>query len=296
MSDLDTGLIHRLDASGCGDRQFRPRHGRACAARGSTRLPTTGRQIDIKDAAFDVEDPNTWGFTPAERRVSGHGHPAGPPLLRALQTRSGRSASVPMADFAGDARSSLQVANAPIDSAITKIAFDGEGRMYLAQRGATRGSYDYSVFAEPLRSSVLRYKREAPADPTLPYADWVPVAEQYAIGLPPDFRNASGGVALGYGTTRAAASVAARATARCGRPATTCATARPTRPSSSTRARSTCMACRATTCPWCDRRTSRPSAAISSTTTASSATARRPATSATSKSGSLATARTASVS
>ena len=54
------------------------------------------------------------------------------------------------------------------------------------------------MFAEPLRSSVLRYQRAEPADATSP-ADWVPIAEQYAIGLPPDFRNGSGGIALGYG-------------------------------------------------------------------------------------------------
>ena len=197
VSDLDSGLIHRLDANGTAIDNFdHGTLGRANA--GLDALADDGRRIDIKNPVFDVEDPSTWGFTQPERRVSGMAILLGR-LYYAVADEIWSIGIGADGRLAGDARVELQIANVPIDSAITKIAFDGEGRMYLAQRGATRGSYDYSVFAEPLRSSVLRYKREAPADPTLPYADWVPVAEQYAIGLPPDFRNASGGVALGYG-------------------------------------------------------------------------------------------------
>ena len=73
-----------------------------------------------------------------------------------------------------------------------------QGRMILAQRGLQHGSYDYSVFAEPKQSSVVRYRREIPDDPATP-GTWVPVPEEYAIGFRPDGRNTTGGIALGYG-------------------------------------------------------------------------------------------------
>ena len=192
VSDLDSGLIHRLNAGGTAIDSFD--HGAAGrSSAGLDAVADDGRQISIKDPAFDTEDPSTWSFTQPERRVLGMAILLGR-LHYAVADEIWSVGIGADGRFAGDARLEVQVANAPIDSAITKIAFDGEGRMYLAQRGAQRGSYDYSVFAEPLRSSVLRYQRD-PASPS----GWAPIAEQYAIGLPPDFRNGSGGVALGYG-------------------------------------------------------------------------------------------------
>ena len=196
VSDLDTGLIHRLDASGAAIDSFD--HGTAGrVGAGLDPIADDGSRMDIKDPGFDVEDPKTWGFTQTERRVRGMAV-----LLSRLYYAVGDEVwSIGIATdgrFAGDARLELQVADAQPGNAIAKIAFDGEGRMYLAQRGEARGSYDYSVFAEPLQSSVLRYQHAEPADATSP-ANWAPIAEQYAIGFPSDYRNASGGIALGYG-------------------------------------------------------------------------------------------------
>jgi hypothetical protein len=95
----------------------------------------------------------------------------------------------PDGSFAGDPRMELAVAGAREGQVIADIAFDAEGRIYLAQRGAIRGSYDYSVFAEPAQSAVLRYQRDASGA-------WQPA--EYAIGFPNDHRNANGGIALGY--------------------------------------------------------------------------------------------------
>src|SRR4029077_37180 len=47
-------------------------------------------------------------------------------------------------------------------------------------------------------SSVVRYKREFPDDPTTD-STWVATPDSYAIGLASDGAAASGGVALGYG-------------------------------------------------------------------------------------------------
>src|SRR5262249_21715980 len=42
------------------------------------------------------------------------------------------------------------------------------------------------------------FTREIPDDPISP-GIWAPIQDEYAVGLPPDPRNGSGGVALGYG-------------------------------------------------------------------------------------------------
>ena len=99
--------------------------------------------------------------------------------------------------FANDARWELDVTGLASDNPITDMIFDRQGRMILAQRGEQRGSYDYSVFADPLKSSVVRYTREVPDDPSTP-STWVEVPDEYAIGFRPDGCNTDGGVALGY--------------------------------------------------------------------------------------------------
>ncbi|MDQ2634458.1 MAG: hypothetical protein M3Y78_12055, partial [Pseudomonadota bacterium] len=69
-SDLDSGLIHRIDASGAVIDAFD--HG--VDGRPVRSLPPVaddGAVMDIQGAAFDSEDPGTWGFTQDERRVWG---------------------------------------------------------------------------------------------------------------------------------------------------------------------------------------------------------------------------------
>src|SRR5262249_10248232 len=67
-SDLDSGLIYRIGANGALIDTFdhglagRPAHGLAP-------LAADGKTMDIEDAAFDTENPGTWGFTQDERRI-----------------------------------------------------------------------------------------------------------------------------------------------------------------------------------------------------------------------------------
>jgi hypothetical protein len=69
--------------------------------------------------------------------------------------------------------------------------------MLLAERGAPTGAYDYKALAQPAGNRVLRFRPKAPDDP--PSRDlWYPVPREYAIGLPPNFRNGNGGIAIGY--------------------------------------------------------------------------------------------------
>lgn len=197
VSDLDTGLIHRLDAGGRIVESFD--HGTAGRkAAGLAPVVDDGAQADIKDARFSVENPESWGLTPGPRRVWGMAVHEGRLYYAVADGPTIWSVGIG-ADgaFGGDARMELEVENTPAGHEVSDIAFDGRGRMYLAQRGAIRGSYDYSVFAEPGKSVVRRYRRKATEDAAAP-PTWEPVPEEYAIGFAADHRSTAGGIALGY--------------------------------------------------------------------------------------------------
>ncbi|HEX4392106.1 MAG TPA: hypothetical protein VH084_11285 [Mycobacterium sp.] len=100
--------------------------------------------------------------------------------------------------FGSDPRWEFDVTGLPSGNEVANIVFDSAGRMILAQRGPQVGSYDYSVFADPASSSVVRYRHEFPDDPTTP-STWVETPDSYAVGFAPDGQNADGGIALGYG-------------------------------------------------------------------------------------------------
>jgi hypothetical protein len=198
VSDLDTGLIYRLDAGGNVLDAFD--HGTAARPlRGLPAVADDGQAMDITNPAFNPEDPATWGYTQKERMVYGMAVYGGRLYYAVADGPQVWSVGIRLdGSFAGDARWELDVTGLASADPVTDIAFDGQGRMILAQRGAQHGSYDYSVFAEPKTSSVVRYRREVPDDPATP-GTWVPVPEQYAVGFRPDGHNANGGVALGYG-------------------------------------------------------------------------------------------------
>ena len=197
-SDLDTGLIYRLESTGIIADTFD--HGSAARpAKGLPPVADDGSRMDISSPAFSSEDPATWGITPEGRRVGGMAVHGGRLYYAVAEGPQVWSVGIALdGSFRGDARWELDVAGLASSNPVTDIVFDPSGRMILAQRGTQRGSFDYSVFAEPKTSSVVRYTREIPDDPTTP-GTWVPVPEEYAVGFRPDQRNTDGGVALGYG-------------------------------------------------------------------------------------------------
>lgn len=197
-SDLDTGLIYRLESTGIIADTFD--HGSAARpAKGLPPVADDGSRMDISSPAFSSEDPATWGITPEGRRVGGMAVHGGRLYYAVAEGPQVWSVGIALdGSFRGDARWELDVAGLASSNPVTDIVFDPSGRMILAQRGTQRGSFDYSVFAEPKTSSVVRYTREIPDDPTTP-GTWVLVPEEYAVGFRPDQRNTDGGVALGYG-------------------------------------------------------------------------------------------------
>lgn len=194
VSDLDTGLIYRLDADGMIVDTFD--HG--VAGRPEHELEPVeddGIEADITDPAFSTEDPATWGFTQPERKVIGLAM-RGSRLYYTVSGLEVWSVKIEADGSFGTARWEFDVVDLPSANDLTGIAFDPQGRMILAQRGPQAGSYDYTVFAEAGTSSVVRYKREFPDDPATP-STWVGEPDSYTIGFATDGTAASGGIALG---------------------------------------------------------------------------------------------------
>ena len=204
VSDLDTGLIHRIDLAGNLIDAFD--HGKTGrAASGLPAVADDGTTADIKSPAFDALDPATWGFTQSERRVWGLGLHAGRLYYAIAAGPTIWSVSINLdGTFGADPRREIEVSGTPNNHPISDIAFDNADYMYIAQRGGIKGSYDYSVFADAKQSVVFRFKREIPDDSATP-GIWIPIPDEYAIGFPPDYRNTSGGLALGYGYDQAGA-------------------------------------------------------------------------------------------
>jgi len=197
-SDLDTGLIYRLDSTGLISDTFD--HGVAARpANGQAPLADDGSRMDISSPAFSSEDPASWGLTPAGRRIGGMAVHGGRLYYAVAEGPEVWSVGIDLdGSFLADPRWELDVGAPAADNPVTDIVFDSAGRMILAQRGAQRGSFDDSVFAEPKTAAVLRYAREIPDDPATP-GSWKPVPDEYAVGFRPALRNTNGGVALGYG-------------------------------------------------------------------------------------------------
>lgn len=194
-SDLDTGLIYRLAADGVILDTFdhgvtgRPAHGLDPVA-------DDGSVMAVTDPAFNSEDPASWGFAGPERKVNGLAVNGGRLFYAVAEGPQIWSVRIQADGSFGAARWELDVAGLPSGNEVADIAFDPQGRMILAQRGAQVGSYDYSVFAETGTSSAVRFEREFPDDPATP-GTWVPEPESYAIGMAADGAHAAGGVALG---------------------------------------------------------------------------------------------------
>ena len=109
---------------------------------------------------------------------------------------SGRSGLNADGSFGNDPALEVEVPPGKTPSEISKIIFDEQGRMFLAERGAPSGAFDFQTLTKSLATRVLRYSIENsyPGAPRI----WSAVPNEYAIGFPPDHRHSNGGVALGY--------------------------------------------------------------------------------------------------
>ena len=192
VSDLEAGMIHSLTLDGKEHDVFD--HG--VSGRKAQGLDPVAfdeaRRMDIKSAAFDTENPATWGYADVRRRVFGLAVNNGRLYYSVAEGPTVWSVSIDdEGDFGNDARIEVEVKDQV--SAITDILFDGSGMMFLSQRGDGIGSYDYTKFATAQKSAVLRYKWDDKN------GRWASVPDEYAIGLPQNYRGTEGGIASNYG-------------------------------------------------------------------------------------------------
>jgi hypothetical protein len=217
VADRGTGMIHAFDQSGTERARFdHGVDGRSAAGLQPVSFDPAGR-LDISKPAFKTDDPATWGYAPAERRIFGLAVHGGR-LYYATADEQVWSVSVaPSGSFGTDARIELQVQPWDGQSEISKIAFDDQGGMLLAERPGPTGAYDFAALSREGVGRVLHYQQvppvqseqAAPGDQPQPAnavapapgPSWQPVPDEYAIGFPGEMRNDNGGVAIGYSYT-----------------------------------------------------------------------------------------------
>ena len=103
--------------------------------------------------------------------------------------------------FGDDAEIELTVPRRSGPTEISKIAFDDQGRMFLAERPAPTGAFDLEVLAVPAIGRVLRYRRSS-ARRRAAGASGRSSRTSMRSALPAQFRNGNGGVDFGYNYDR----------------------------------------------------------------------------------------------
>ncbi len=188
VSDLESGLVHRLNMNGDVLDTF---------DHGATGRPAGGLdavendptlKADITAPEFDTENADTWGLADVRRRVWGLTFYNGRLYYSPTEGPQVWSVGIkPDGSFADDA--TLEIQTVPGGFPVSDMLFTSDGKMILSQRGGQLGSADYSQFQTPGNNAVLRYRRDETGR-------WVQEPQQFAIGFPPDFKNASGGIGL----------------------------------------------------------------------------------------------------
>ncbi|MFZ0425846.1 MAG: hypothetical protein WAL80_23455 [Xanthobacteraceae bacterium] len=195
VSDRETGFIHRFAMNG---REL-GRYGHGVTGRQALGMPPAHwdvpQRIDITSPQFDSEQPATWNYAVPERRVYGlavYQHRLYYAIADGLQIWSvGLQAD---GSFDTDAVIEFVVPPAAGPTEISKITFDEQGRMYLAERPAPTGAYDFEALTQPGVGRVLRYALVSPVGPRV----WQGLPDSYAIGFPLALHNGNGGAAIGY--------------------------------------------------------------------------------------------------
>ncbi|MFO1115900.1 MAG: hypothetical protein U1E28_09470 [Beijerinckiaceae bacterium] len=149
-------------------------------------------KLDITKPAFDTQNAATWGYAARERLVFGLGVDAGRLYYGVADQLQVWSVSIASSGaFGADPRLEVAVPPGDAPTEISKIVFDGRGRMILGERASPTGAYDFTALAQEGVGRVLRFSRT-------PEGAWAPAPDEYAIGFPLNLHNGNGGVAIGY--------------------------------------------------------------------------------------------------
>tara|TARA_R110000868_G_scaffold29049_3_gene108045 strand:- start:10919 stop:13153 length:2235 start_codon:yes stop_codon:yes gene_type:complete len=214
VSDLSTGMIHRLSLGGKDLGTFD--HGvTARPVQGLSRVAYDHRaRADITDSDFDSEAPDSWGFAVPERRVWGLavrdgrlyysvalGQVSAKDEHGKVATDTGQIWSVGLnkrGDFTRDVRLEITLPEGSADAPVSDIEFTKDGQMIVAQRGIIGMDYAYKPLTSAGVARVYRYWPETPNDPATTSA-WYQAPERLSVGFQSGNQTSAGGVALGYG-------------------------------------------------------------------------------------------------
>jgi hypothetical protein len=195
-ADRETGLIHRFGPDGA----ERGRYDHGVTGREAMAMKPVpfdpSRALDVAKPPFDSADSATWNYAPPERLVFGLAVAARRLYYSVAADQQIWSVGLaPDGAFMADPRPEIVVPPAAGPTEISKIAFDEQGRMFLAERPSPTGAFDFAQLSLEGIGRVLRYERFLP--PGGP-PQWRPLPEEYSIGFPRQLRNANGGVAISY--------------------------------------------------------------------------------------------------
>jgi hypothetical protein len=200
VADRETGLVHRVGLNGADLGSYD--HGVAGrAAQELAAVPWAAQQpIDVTSPRFDSGDPATWNLASPERRVFGLSVHDGRLFYAVADSLQVWSVGLtPDGAFGEDAVIELAVPPAAGPTEISKIAFDAQGRMLLAERPAPTGAFDLEALSQSAIGRVLRY---AIVGKAAGRRVWQEQPDEYALGFPHDYRNGNGGVEVGYNYDR----------------------------------------------------------------------------------------------
>ncbi|MGA3303981.1 MAG: hypothetical protein ABSC72_11930, partial [Methylovirgula sp.] len=197
VADRESGLIHRFGMNGQELDLFD--HGvDGRKALGLTPIPfNPDKHLDITNPHFDSRLPATWNYAAPERRIFGLAVFDGRlyyAVAAGLQIWS--IALAPNGSFGDDPRIELVVPAGSGPSEISKITFDEQGRIFLAERPDPTGAFDFEALTQEGVGRVLRYT-SLRVDPDGRHI-WQEVPDSYAIGFPLALTNGNGGAAIGY--------------------------------------------------------------------------------------------------
>jgi hypothetical protein len=197
VADRESGLIHRLGIDGRDLGNYD--HGvSGRAGQGLPPAPWTSQQpINVAGPQFDSARPATWNYAAPERRIFGLAVHEGRLYYAVADSLQIWSVGLnPDGSFGNDAVIELAVPPSTGPTEISKITFDEQRRMFLADRPAPTGAFDFEALSVPAIGRVLRYA----VVEVMPNGRriWQLKPDEYAIGFPENFRNGNGGVAIGY--------------------------------------------------------------------------------------------------
>src|SRR6185436_9950792 len=161
------GLIHRITLDGVERGVYdHGIEGRPAAGLAPVPLPPA-IPVNIQSPSFNTENPATWRYAPIARRTFGlavrnnrlyYTVAQGPQVWSVLIAPGGAIGGQPRIEV------SVPAEQAGIE--LASIAFDGQGRMYLAERGPPTGDYQLTALAADGASRVLRFVPKPPGDPS----------------------------------------------------------------------------------------------------------------------------------